>query len=156
MSRLDDYTIADARSYGFGLLELYKLWHWNCCFTNTADHDEIDKRIRATQKELEERYQLLPLDADGEVIHVGDKMIACDGQAFIVDGIGQMYGHGVVYYTTKDGCDSYVASVCHHYHKPTVEDLLRRFGAIYMATNIDDIDSLVAKYAEAIKESVDD
>ena len=26
---VSDYTIDDARHYGFGLLGLYKLWHWN-------------------------------------------------------------------------------------------------------------------------------
>lgn len=154
MSRLDDYTIADARSYGFGLLELYKLWHWNCCFPNTPDHDKIDKLVREAQRELDNRYQLLPLDADGEIIHVGDKMF-CDDDVFVVCGVGRENGVAAVYYTEEGGYNAYFASVCHHYHKPTVEDLLKRFGAIYGATNIDDLDSLVAKYAETIRESVD-
>lgn len=155
MSRLDDYTIADARSYGFGLLELYKLWHRNSCFPNASDHDEIDKRIRATQRELDERYQLLPLDADGEIIHVGDKMFY-DDHVFMVCGVGQENGVSAVYYTEEGGYDAYFASVCHHYHKPTVEALLRRFGSVYGATNIDDIDSLVAEYVKKISELGDD
>ena len=155
MSRLDDYTIADARSYGFGLLELYKLWHWNCFSPNTADHDKIDKLVREAQRELDNRYQLLPLDADGEIIHVGDKMFYGD-DVFVVCGVGRENGRAAVYYTEEGRYDAYFASVCHHYHKPTVEDLLRRFGAIYGATNIDDLDSLVAKYAETIKGLVDD
>lgn len=155
MSRLDDYTIADAHNYGFGLLELYKLWHWNCCFPNTADHDEIDKRIRATQKELEERYQLLPLDADGEVIHVGDEMAFGDHK-FTVVGVGRENDVSAVYYTTEGRYDAYVASVCHHYHKPTVEDLLRRFAVMWGVVNIDNHDSLVAEYAKKIRESEDD
>lgn len=156
MSTLDDYTIADARSHGFGLLELYKLWHWNNCFPQAYFSGEIDKMTRAAQRELDERYQLLPLDAEGEVIHVGDDMVAADGQTFTVGGVGLDNGHGVVYYTTEDGCDGYVASTCHHYRKPTVEELLRRFGPIYGATNVDDIDSLVSKYAKRIRELGDD
>lgn len=155
MSRLDDYTIADARSYGFGLLELYKLWHWNCCFPNTSDHDKIDKMVREAQRELDSRYQLLPLDADGEIIHVGDEMFYGD-DVFVVCGVGQENGRAAVYYTEEGRYDAYFASVCHHYHKPTVEDLLRRFGSVYGATNIDDLDSLVAKYAETIKGLGDD
>ena len=155
MSRLDDYTIADARSYGFGLLELYKLWRWNCCLPNTPDHDKIDKMVREAQRELDNRYQLLPLDADGEIIHVGDKMFYGD-DVFVVCGVGQENGRAAVYYTEEGRYDAYFASVCHHYHKPTVEDLLRRFGSVYGATNIDDLDSLVAKYAETIKGLGDD
>lgn len=155
MSRLDDCTLADARSYGFGLLELYKLWHWNCCLPNTPDHDKIDKMVREAQRELDNRYQLLPLDADGEIIHVGDKMF-CDDDVFVVCGVGRENGVAAVYYTEEGGYNAYFASVCHHYHKPTVEDLLKRFGAIYGATNIDDLDSLVAKYAETIKGLGDD
>ena len=155
MSRLDDCTLADARSYGFGLLELYKLWRWNCCLPNTPDHAKIDKMVREAQRELDNRYQLLPLDADGEIIHVGDKMFYGD-DVFVVCGVGRENGRAAVYYTEEGRYDAYFASVCHHYHKPTVEDLLRRFGAIYGATNIDDLDSLVAKYAETIKGLVDD
>lgn len=156
MSRLDDYTIADARSYGFGLLELYKLWHWNLCFPNTSDHDEIDKMVRAAQRELDDRYQLLPLDANGEVIHIGDEMAFGDHE-FTVGGVGQLEsGVGVVYYTTEDGCDAYVASVCHHYHKPTMEDLLRRFAVMWGVVNRDKLDPLVAEYAKKIRELGDD
>lgn len=149
---VSDYTIADARNYGFGLLELYKLWHWNCCFPNTSDHDEIDKMVRETQRELDNRYQLLPLDADGEIIHVGDKMFYGD-DVFMVCGVGRESGVGTVYYKTEDGYDAYVASVCHHYHKPTVEDLLRRFGSMYGTVSIDELGSLVDEYAKKIREA---
>ena len=125
MSRLDDCTLADARSYGFGLLELYKLWHWNCCFPNGPSHDEIDKRIRETQRELDNRYQLLPLDADGEVIHIGDEL-AFDDHEITVVGIGWEHDRGEVFYMTEDGCDVCTASLCRH-RKPTVEDVLLGF-----------------------------
>ena len=129
MSKIDDYTIADARSYGFGLLELYKLWHWNLCFPHTSTHDKISELARAAQHELDERYQLLPLDANGEVIHIGDELVF-DDHEFIVSGIGLLEGNGVgvVYYTTDGGlCDGHLASDCRHYHKQTVEDILREF-----------------------------
>ena len=154
MSRLDDCTLADARSYGFGLLELYKLWHWNCCFPNGPSHDEIDKRIRETQRELDNRYQLLPLDADGEVIHVGDEMAYGD-HVFNVCGVGRERGVASVYYTTEGEYDAYIASVCHHYHKPTVEDILGEFAiACEDADNAGPtVAALIDEYAKRIREA---
>jgi len=127
MSAIDDYTIDDARHYGFGLLGLYKLWHWNNCIPHGPWHDELDEKMRATQRELDDRYQLLPMDADGEVIHVGDKMAYGD-HVFMVCGVGRESDVSSVYYTEEGGYDAYIAGVCHHYHKPTVEEVLREFA----------------------------
>ena len=154
MSAIDDYTIDDARHYGFGLLGLYKLWHWNNCIPHGPWHDELDEKMRATQRELDDRYQLLPMDADSEVIHVGDELC------------GYGYPHGGVYCkaianecTILVGVDDepygdwlmWDAGDCHHYHKPTIEDILRRFGFMYGTANADELDSLVAEYAERLQ-----
>ena len=127
MSRLDDYTIADARGYGFGLLELYKLWHMNCCFPHTSFHNNIDEMAHAAQRELDERYQLLPLDADGEVIHIGDEMVVGDYR-FIVDGVGLIDNTEVFFTTDRDKNECFPARLCRHYRLPLVEDVLREFA----------------------------
>jgi len=154
MSASDDYTIDDALHYGFGLLGLYKLWHWNNCIPHGPWHDELDEKMRATQRELDDRYQLLPLDADGEVIHVGDKMAYGD-DVFMVCGVGRENGVAAVYYTTEGGYDAYIASVCHHYHKPTVEDVLREFAiACEDADNAGPtVAALIDEYAKRIREA---
>lgn len=134
MSRLDDYTIADARSYGFGLLELYKLWHWNLCFPNTSDHDKIDEMVRAAQRELDERYQLLPVDADGEVIHIGDKMERGTNRgrviALMLSNYPQKWGGGLHWGVQLEGEQAPTAldNLFHHYYGPTVEDVLVEFA----------------------------
>lgn len=74
------------------------------------------------QRFIDEHYQLLPKDADGEVIHIGDVMWqkgritkrACKaimGDAYVMlDGIqGAVYAKGLT-----------------HYHAPTVEDVLQK------------------------------
>ena len=127
MSAIDDYTIDDARNYGFGLLGLYKLWHWNNCIPHGPWHDELDEKMRATQRELDDRYQLLPVDADGEVIHVGDELQWDDGERLTVIGVG----NDIVFYVNDDGLGGAQwtkANNKHHYHKPTIEDVLREFA----------------------------
>lgn len=73
------------------------------------------------QRSIDEHYQLLPVDADGEPIRIGDVMWQKDritkrackaimGDAYVMlDGIqGAVYAKGLT-----------------HYHAPTVEDVLR-------------------------------
>ena len=151
MSRLDDCTIADARRCGFGLLGLYKLWCWNNCIPHGPWHDELDEKIRATQRELDERYQLLPLDADGEAIHIGDEMVVGDSRV-IVDGVG-VAGHTDIFFSIEgdkgDECEYFPVSVCHHYHKPTVEDVLREFGD--EVRRCCDTEDTIAEYAKKLQ-----
>jgi hypothetical protein len=67
----------------------------------------------------------LPKDADGVPIHIGDEMDC--GEHF---GVQEVEGfiHGAVAFTV---CDPQPARICtrpahmtHHYHKPTIEDVL--------------------------------
>ena len=79
------------------------------------------------QRFIDEHYQLLPKDADGEYIHVGDVMEWPDGETFDVIGIGD----GVLFYTESEcgGPAEWTgASNKRHHHVPTVEDVLREFA----------------------------
>jgi hypothetical protein len=112
--------------------------------------------VRAAQRELDERYQLLPVDADGEVINIGDEMTVDGRDTFTVGGIGQECGLDVVYYTTDGGlCNGHLASDCRHYHKPTVDKVLKEFalkcredGCYWLG-----VDELVDEYAKKIREA---
>ena len=71
-------------------------------------------------------YTALPLDADGEYIHIGDVMEWPYGNGeFIVEGIGG----NTLFYIDKDSneCEWTAAGDKRHHNKPTVEDVLREF-----------------------------
>jgi hypothetical protein len=74
-----------------------------------------------------EDYIKLPKDANGEVIHVGDEMVVGDYR-YIVDGVGLADRTDVFFVTDGDKISGFPAKVCRHYHKPTVEDVLRDFA----------------------------
>ena len=89
-------------------------------------------------------YTELPLDADGEYIHIGDVMenLREDLEPklhhrFKVYGI-QYREYGQVCALTEDGYPSilYRANECRHYHAPTVADVLWEFAQA-MAENSD-------------------
>lgn len=112
--------------------------------------DRIDEAIA-------NEYVRLPKDADGEPIHIGDVMetFACPAQD---------YRKLVVYAIAE--CDVmstenefFAFNEIRHYHKPTVEDVLRE-----MCLEIDrrcerggiDYDELFAEYAEKLREVLRD
>ena len=101
---------------------------------------------------------LLPHDANDEVIHVGDEMVVDGRDMFTVDGIGLIGDHGVVYYTTYDGrCDSHLASVCHHYHKPTtVDEILDELEGMRGTGDYDDVVERCADLAGMLRELLKD
>ena len=69
-------------------------------------------------------YIAMPVDADGEYIHVGDVMEWPYGNGeFIVEGIGG----NTLFYIDKDSneCEWTAAGDKRHRHEPTVEDVLR-------------------------------
>ncbi len=70
-------------------------------------------------------YTALPLDADGEPVRIGDVMEWSDGEAFDVIGIG---AHTLFYADEHAEAQWTEASDKHHYHAPTVEDVLREFA----------------------------
>jgi hypothetical protein len=82
------------------------------------------------QRFIDEHYQLLPVDADGEHIHIGDVMDSrvdylFDGKPFTVRAL----------VLCEDGWEAadgrfgnrYEPDSLHHHHAPTVEDVLREF-----------------------------
>ena len=73
-------------------------------------------------------YTPLPVDVDGVPIHVGDVMEWPYGNGeFRVNGIGG----NTLFYIDKDSgeCEWTAAGDKRHHHAPTVEDVLREFGA---------------------------
>ena len=91
----------------------------------------VDKREDVTLFGVD--YTPLPVDADGEPIHVGDVMEADNGTTFEVEHISlyqwgwRCVGEG----TDRSGvtCTAHaIPDGCRHHHAPTVEDVLREFA----------------------------
>jgi len=100
-------------------------------------------------------YVKLPVDADGELIHVGDMMenIVCPSVHRVATGVGVECFYG---WDEGNGRYSQFDANCYrHYHAPTVEDVLREFaaqvtngGRVHGALNID---SAIAECAPLLR-----
>ena len=108
--------------------------------------------IEKIEQEVSERYMELPVDADGEAIHVGDVMEwPTTGETFEVVSIGD----GTLFYI-EDGnelADWTGASTKRHYHAPTVEDVLRDMldSLDLDPTSHVDTGAVIAEYAEKLR-----
>ena len=94
----------------------------------------------------------LPKDADGEYIHIGDKLIDEDDKLqkpAIVKCILYNDEGCVVSDIDPRGC-WYDPSLLRHHHKPTVEDVLREFICDHEEGVRDEAD-LIAEYATKLK-----
>lgn len=78
------------------------------------------------QRFIDEHYQLLPVDADGVPIHVGDVMELSSGAVEEVESM-HYYGSGGWTTTTTHNATA-MPSIIRHHHAPTVEDVLREFA----------------------------
>ena len=77
------------------------------------------------QRFIDEHYQLLPVDADGEYIHIGDVMEWCNG-FFTVHEL-KLTEDGWQTWDSEHGYTVH-ADECIRHHAPTVEDVLREFA----------------------------
>jgi hypothetical protein len=108
--------------------------------------DALHKQEDAT-RELDEKSVLLPMDADGEPIHVGDVMAYADNTkpkeviALVPPAV----------FLTEDG--PRYADTCRHHHEPTVEDVLREFSCVLMGKREfdGDVTEAVAEYAKRLR-----
>lgn len=104
------------------------------------------------QRFIDEHYQLLPVDADGEPIHIGDVMenIVCPSVHREVSGVGVECFYG---WDDGNGRYSQFSANCYrHHHEPTVEDVLTKFGIDWeYETNSEDRAALLAEYAAKLR-----
>lgn len=92
----------------------------------------------------------MPVDAEGEPIHVGDVMEWCDSdETLTVEGIGR----DVLFYIDGENAEWTAArNKRRHHHEPTVEDVLREFGDWYAHTKGGcDEDGIIAEYAAKLR-----
>lgn len=86
------------------------------------------------QRFIDEHYQLLPKDADGEYIHVGD--VLTDDAEFRSEGkvVRLMLEDEDWFVGFDSGAGWAELSIheWHHHYAPTVEDVLREFAERYL------------------------
>ena len=92
----------------------------------------------------------LPVDADGEVIHIGDRVENNERVARIVITDGSCEP-SVYVEKLPNVLHEHFCNEISHYHEPTVEDVLREFVERWHDTHHDDIPALFAEYAARLR-----
>lgn len=130
----------------------------------TAIADRIDAEHQKAIRELNnlaDASVLLPVDADGEIIHVGDMMERGKARghviALMLSKYPKKWGGGLHWGVQLEGEQAPTALdlTFHHYHKPTVEDLLRelihRYDELRLGPNAFDPFELLDEYAAKLR-----
>lgn len=114
------------------------------------DSDEIADEI---EREVAERYMLLPVDADGVPIHLGDRLWVVNGYPFYVHSIVVEKDEAFVKTNTNSvNFVTYKTDKCHHVELHTIEDVLRECCNEWNEHCGDDWESGVyAKYAAVLR-----
>lgn len=102
------------------------------------------------EAEIAEKYMLLPVDADGVPIHVGDVIeYGCNGERLEVTHIGlTKHGDPTVAYRRPNGTldASCIGSECRHCKPRTLEDVLQSAGV-----SVAMIEDVAAEIKELLK-----
>ena len=123
---------------------------------NAIDGDWLDGWNRAVlatekiEKEVSERYMELPLDADGVPIRVGDVLSYGDYKFKVFELAA--FGDGSWSIRNEDG-NAWAACDVTHYHKPTVENVLRDMldSLDLDPTSHVDTGAVIAEYAQRLQ-----
>lgn len=104
--------------------------------------DALHKQEDAT-RELDEKSVLLPVDADGEVIHIGDRVENNERVVRIVLTDGSCEP-SVYVEMLPNVLHEYFCNEISHYHEPTVEDVLLECCHKYHSLLIEDMNDAIA------------
>lgn len=126
------------------------------CDAIDAVHAQLERENDALKESAEQDrdgWVRLPLDADGEYIHVGDVMenIVCPSVHREVTGVGVECFYG---WDDGNGRYSQFAATCYrHHHVPTVEDVLTEFSCVLMGKREfdGDVTEAIAEYAAKLR-----
>ena len=125
--------------------------------------DRIDAEHHAAIRELNnlaDASVLLPVDADGEIIHVGDMMERGEARghviALMLSEYPKKWGRGLHWGVQLEGEQAPTAldAYFRHYHKPTVEDVLWEIlfkAHIYDEREMELLPDLIAEYAAKLR-----
>lgn len=114
---------------------------------------EHERQLEVLYRDMSDaEYVKLPVDADGEYIHIGDVMEWPYGNGdFVVEGIGG----NTLFYIDKDSneCEWTAAGDKHHHHAPTVEDVLTEMVTKLIERNelTNGAEQTIAEYASKLQ-----
>ena len=136
-----------------------ELYNAQCADEITAIADRIDAEHQKAIRELNnlaDASVLLPVDADGEVIHIGDEMelVSYDEDYRPVIRTVDAVGEQVFFAWSKPSgrYAQYEACAYRHYHAPTVEDVLTEFGIDWEhESDCEDRAALLKEYAAKLR-----
>lgn len=117
---------------------------------NAVNWGEQWRRIAdEIEAEIAERYMLLPCDADGVPIHVGDVMTLRHGKTCEVVAVSDSQ-----FTANKMGCEKVVchANLHRHVTPRTIEDVLADFASKQHGITKEENDALIAECAAEIRE----
>ncbi len=120
-------------------------------------HRAVDKLIG----DIRDGYIALPLDADGEIIHVGDMMERGEVRRHVIairlSEYPKKWGGGLHWGVQLEGelAARAIGLTFHYHHAPTVKDVLREFAdelhSAKTSPETFDHDKLLAEYAERLR-----
>lgn len=111
----------------------------------------VDMEPMTDENMAEGGWVRLPVDADGEVIHIGDRVENNERVARIVLTDGNCEP-SVYVEKLPNVLHEYFCDAISHYHEPTVEEVLREFGDWYAHTKGGcDEDGIIAEYAARLR-----
>lgn len=138
--------------------------------SNTVFHPYC-VRMNVMLDEIEAQYLKLPVDADGVPIFFGDLLSTIEtGETFMCRGLAVCLRNETERFWTVEfdfddytGTPEYVsAKSCRHVNPDTVEGLLEdlalnhEWGYLGMVCNKDEMDEVIADYADRIRKAVQD
>jgi len=118
--------------------------------------DAIDAEYQKVIREIDDTSVLLPVDADGEVIHLGDRLENNERVVRIVLTDGSWEPS---VYVEKAPCllEEYFCNEVSHYHKPSVEDVLREFVSEFNRDDTELCDEeIIEKFAVKLRLAEDE
>ena len=116
---------------------------------------DLKREVSRLERERDEKYVALPLDADGVPIRVGDLVeFGYKGERLEVTHIGwTKHGDPTIAYRRPNGTldSSCIGGECHH-HERTIEDVLARFLTSCGDDDPHHYDEQIAEYADELRE----
>lgn len=119
---------------------------------NLREH--VNEILDGIDREVEERYTALPVDADGVPIRAGDVMEELSGHTFEVASLMAFGGsdNWLVLSDPRNFSSFREPHDLRHHHAPTVEDVLREFlDNFHDASCIEVEADVVAEYAAKLR-----
>lgn len=115
--------------------------------------DTVSTHLDEIEHEMEEEYVPLPKDANGETIHIGDRVENNERvvRITLTDGSWEPS-----VYIDKAPCvlEEHFCCEVSHYHEPTVEDVLREFADLVREEQVERAqisDEAIAEFAERLQ-----